>query len=83
VNSSFVTKWMVIAVLAAAGIGCKQQAGERCQVTADCDNGLTCSQAEPKTCGGLNTQQVDAYMPDIDPDAFVVPPDAAPTVPLE
>jgi hypothetical protein len=83
VNSSFLAKWMAIAVLSAAGVGCKQQSGERCQVSADCDDGLTCSQAEPKTCGGLNQQQVDAYTPAIDPDAFVVPPEPPSDVPGE
>jgi hypothetical protein len=71
-----VTKWIAITVALSAGLGlagCKQGLGERCQVTADCDDGLTCSQSEPRTCGGLNQQQVDAPIPEMDAS-----PEAAP-----
>lgn len=57
---------MAMATLMATG--CKQGRGERCQVDADCANGLTCSQSEPKTCGGDNTQQEDADFPDVPVD---------------
>lgn len=78
-NSAVVTKWIAITVVVLAGpgiAGCKQGLGERCQVTADCDDGLTCSQAEPKTCGGLNQQQIDAEIPPM--DAMDAPPDDPP-----
>ena len=65
--------WIALALLA----GCQQGRGERCQTTADCANGLVCSQAEPKTCGGEDTEQFDAEQPPDAPDA----PDAAPDAP--
>jgi hypothetical protein len=59
-------KLIVLALVALWAAGCKQGRGERCQVDADCADGLTCSQSEPKTCGGDSTTQVDALPP---PDA--------------
>jgi hypothetical protein len=44
-----VKKWIVIALLSISGVGCKQGLGERCQVTADCAEGI-CSSSEPKVC---------------------------------
>jgi len=74
VNSCVVTTWIAIILAAGLGLaGCKQGLGERCQVTADCDDGLTCSQAEPKTCGGLNEQQIDATIPPMDAPLGVSP----------
>ena len=65
--------------------GCKQGLGERCQVNSDCANGLSCSQADPKTCGGDNHEQVDAEIPEqIAPDAAVdAPPDATPDAAID
>lgn len=42
--------------------GCKQGPGDRCQVDSDCAEG-TCSQAEPKVCGGGTSSQLDASVP--------------------
>ena len=61
-NSSAL-KWISIALFSVAATGCKQGHGERCQVDSDCSAGLTCSQAEPKTCGGDTRGQVDAETP--------------------
>jgi hypothetical protein len=51
--------------------GCKQGSGERCQVDADCADGLKCSQSEPKTCGGDNMVQEDAIPPPQPVDAAI------------
>ncbi|HWU89894.1 MAG TPA: hypothetical protein VN253_21680 [Kofleriaceae bacterium] len=51
---------------------CKQGEGERCQVQADCEDGLTCNEAE-KICRGSakNSQDIDAPLaPDAAPDAM-------------
>ena len=68
------------AVLSVLAAGCKQERGERCQVDADCADGLTCSDSEPQTCddgasGDLDAGPlpVDAPPSDAAPDA---PPDA-------
>jgi hypothetical protein len=73
---SSVTTWISIALVTASLAGCKQGLGERCQVDSDCSDGLSCSQADPKTCGGDNHEQEDADIPEQNPpDAQ---PDAAP-----
>ena len=81
-KSLFVEKWIAIAVLSVAAVGCKQGQGERCQVDADCADGLSCSQAEPKTCGGDKQGQVDAETPpqdaEIDAKVFDAAHDATP-----
>lgn len=61
----------VVSAFVVGSAGCKQGRGERCQVDADCADGLICSQSEPKTCGGDNMVQEDAVPP---PD--VIPPPA-------
>jgi len=85
-----VTTWISIALVTASLAGCKQGLGERCQVDSDCSDGLSCSQAAPKTCGGDNHEQEDAEIPvqnppdaeldaapDATPDAAIdAPPDA-------
>jgi hypothetical protein len=49
----------------AATAACKQGPGDRCQVDADCEDGLTCSQADPKICGDQsNTEPLDASLPE-------------------
>jgi len=69
---SSVNTWIAIALVAGSLAGCKQGLGERCQVDSDCSDGLSCSQADPKTCGGDNHEQEDADIPE------QIPPDAAP-----
>lgn len=46
---------MFVAPLAAAG--CKQGVNERCQVTSDCDDGLTCSIPQGGTMASGGTCQ--------------------------
>jgi len=56
---------------------CKQGEGERCQVSADCDDGLVCNQATQE-CAQTTGGGIDATVPDgVDavPDA---PPDVLP-----
>jgi hypothetical protein len=64
-----VKKWIAIALLSFSlfGTGCKQGLGERCQVNADCSDGLTCSNSDPKVCvtlGGGSNEPIDATVPD-------------------
>ena len=57
---------------------CKQGVGSRCQIDSDCESGLVCSTAEPKTCRLAGTEIPDAA---VLPDARVIdagPPDAGP-----
>ena len=81
-NSSAMKKWIAIAVFSVAVTGCKQGQGERCQVDSDCADGLSCTQAEPKTCGGDEHEQVDAETPvqtiDASIDAAIDAPTDAP-----
>jgi hypothetical protein len=72
-------KWLAIALVSvslAAGAGCKQGIGDRCQVDSDCASGV-CSQSVPKVCVGSQTMtdQIDSMLPtDAPPDS---PVDAA------
>ena len=64
---NLVKLWIAIAVLSSSLFGCKQGAGERCQVNADCSDGLICSNAEPKVCvtvGSGSNEPIDATVPD-------------------
>ena len=77
----------VLGALALLG-ACKQGPGERCEVSSDCESGLTCSTGSDKVCFNPNTAVPDAPQgngPDariiVIPDAQVVFPDA-PVVPL-
>jgi hypothetical protein len=71
------------ALLALLSLGifaaCKQGEGERCQVNADCDDGLTCNQGtDPPSCQSANANNpIDATVPDADPDGPVDSNDAA------
>jgi hypothetical protein len=62
-------------------IGCKQGEGERCQVTADCRDGLQCNQGTvPPTCQANPGGDLDATLPIDAPDAAIdaaidAPPD--------
>lgn len=67
---------LVLLLLAA----CKQGRGGRCQVNADCESPLICTQSAPGTCVDTLTGQFDAGIPDGPPaDAAVgdAPTDAA------
>lgn len=69
-------KWFAIAFVSAslaAGAGCKQGIGDRCQVDNDCASGV-CSQSVPRVCVGSQTMtdQIDSSLPtDATPDARV------------
>jgi len=73
--------------LAAAALvtACQQSEGDRCQVNADCEDGLVCNQATQtcaKTSGGGIDADVpdppmpDAALPDAPIDAMIDAPDA-------
>jgi hypothetical protein len=51
---------LFVAVVALAG--CKQSKGDRCQITADCQSPLVCSQATG-TCTDMTTGGIDATLP--------------------
>ncbi len=62
-----------LALLVLVGIGsCKQGEGERCQVQADCDEGLLCNVGEG-VCRAASSEAIDAELP----------PDAAPDAPVD
>ena len=69
---------LVVALVAAlfstlviAGAGCKQGAGERCQVLDDCTPPLICNMAT-QTCDDMAAGGIDVLVPDAPTDA---PPD--------
>lgn len=67
--------------LAAAGFiaACRQSEGDRCQVNADCSDGLICNQAT-QTCAKTSGGGIDADVPEPPmPDAALpdAPTDAA------
>jgi hypothetical protein len=67
---------LALLLLVVGGVAsCKQGEGERCQVTADCEEPLTCSAGEG-VCVLSATSDIDA-MPPIPIDAM---PDAMPDV---
>ncbi len=72
-------RWMWIALICAGVAGCKQGRGDRCQITADCQDPLICSQATG-TCTDMTTGGIDATIPDAPPrmDAGVDAPRDAP-----
>ncbi|MBA3819142.1 MAG: hypothetical protein H0X17_09645, partial [Deltaproteobacteria bacterium] len=55
--------------------GCKQKAGERCQVADDCEDGLVCAQAT-ETCATSAGGDIDALPPIDAPADSPVPVDA-------
>ena len=55
---------LALAVTSAAiYVGCKQQDGERCQINEDCESG-ECNTAKGTCTSNLNTQDIDADVPD-------------------
>ncbi len=60
----------VIGILLSLTVGCKQGAGQRCQVNSDCPSGLVCNQGTvPPTCQGVAGDQIDANIIDAVPDS--------------
>ena len=57
----FVALFVVLGAMLAAA-GCKQGKGDRCQITADCQDGLVCS-AATGTCSGGAMSGIDATVP--------------------
>jgi hypothetical protein len=53
--------WIVLLVAA-----CKQGKGERCQVNADCQDGLICSSATGTCSGSGTSNEIDATVPPMD-----------------
>ena len=58
---------------------CKQGEGERCQVSADCDDGLVCNQATLE-CAQTTGGGIDATVPDGPDAAPDAPPDVLPDI---
>jgi hypothetical protein len=63
-----VNKWIAIVLLSISAVGCKQGIGERCQVNADCAEGVCSSSEQVCVTGAGNDGEIDA----------TPPPDAAP-----
>lgn len=58
-------------------VSCKQGEGERCQVDADCEDGLVCAQATQLCADNDTSAGIDAMVPTDAPDAMPdAPPDA-------
>ena len=61
-------KWFALTVfglaLAGAFVACKQGKGDRCQVNADCADGLLCSSATGMCVGSGAMNEIDASVPD-------------------
>jgi hypothetical protein len=61
-----VTLFLALAAAVTLMIGCKQAEGERCQVTADCEDGLQCNQGtNPPSCQRSVGGGIDATVPDM------------------
>jgi hypothetical protein len=57
----------IVFVVAAVAIGfaaCKQGKGDRCQISADCQDGLLCSSATGTCVGSGAMNEIDAAVPD-------------------
>ena len=61
---------LVAIVTVCAFAGCKQGKGDRCQVEADCSDGLVCNIAT-NTCQDTSGTGIDATVPDAPRDAAV------------
>lgn len=66
---------LVALMLAVGVVGCKQAAGERCQINADCEDGLVCNASE-QIC-----QQPGAGTPDANTTDASPPIDAIDALP--
>lgn len=54
----------VVGAAAAAFAACKQGKGDRCQINADCQDGLLCSSATGTCVGSGTMNEIDASVPD-------------------
>jgi hypothetical protein len=63
----------VLVLVAIVVAGCKQGVGDRCQINADCADGLICNQAKNTCQSQAGVGGIDAAVPDAPKDA---PPDA-------
>ncbi len=71
-----VTLFLALTASVTVMIGCKQAEGERCQVTADCEDGLQCNQGtNPPSCQRSVGGGIDATVPDMT--------DAPPDMPVD
>ena len=59
--------------IAAVAASCKSGEGDRCQVTADCEEPLVCNKAK-NTCQSSSGGDLDASVPDAPTDAPVDTP---------
>jgi hypothetical protein len=53
-----------LAAIVAGFVACKQGKGDRCQVNADCQDGLLCSSATGTCVGSGAMNEIDATVPD-------------------
>ena len=74
-------KWFALfvfgAAIAAGFVACKQGKGDRCQINADCQDGLLCSAATGTCVGSGAMNEIDATVPDA-PKGDAAPGDATP-----
>ena len=76
------TLLLVLAAGVTVLVGCKQAEGERCQVTADCEDGLQCNQGtNPPSCQSSVGGQIDATLPDVIDAPVDMPVDAVDAMP--
>jgi hypothetical protein len=67
---------LVVAGLVALGmlaVSCEQNLGERCQSSADCEDGLICNVATG-TCAMMSAGGIDATVPDAPADSPIDAP---------
>jgi hypothetical protein len=62
---------------------CKQGKGNRCQITADCEDGLLCSAATGTCVGSGGMNEIDATVPPMDAVKLDGPSDVASDVPAD
>jgi hypothetical protein len=70
---------VTFALFAGVVVGCKQGEGERCQITDDCESGLTCNQATGLcVSNNMDNDPLDVLPPVDGPPVDVIdaPPDA-------
>ena len=71
--------YALVIAIAIAAAGCKQGQGDRCQVDADCQDGLVCNQAKNTCESSSSAGGIDANVPDgprTDAGMVDAPPDA-------
>jgi len=55
---------VAVAAIAAGFVACKQGKDDRCQINADCQDGLLCSSATGTCVGSGAMNEIDATVPD-------------------